>query len=242
MRLLRNKRAIRQLEGTGLCAILDDAWGTPHSLVRLAQVLAGAGVRVFQLRVKRLPDAVFHRVAARLRATLPRCALLINDRCDVALATGADGVHLGPEDLPVKAARRLMGARAVIGVSAGMPGELRAVQRENPDYVSVGPVYRTSTKRDAGPPLGWAGFQRLAKGCRGGRPVLAVGGITPDNVGIVVRGGADAVAAAACWWRTTSPGRTAQKFLAAIARARYEKDDGKTVGRLSGARTSMREA
>ena len=140
--LLRTKRSIRQLQGTGLCAILDDAWGTPHALVRLAQVLAGAGVRVFQLSIKRLPDAVFHRVAARLRATLPRCSLLINDRCDVALAAGADGVHLGQADLPVKVARRLMGARAVIGVSAGMPGELRAVQREDPDYVSMGPVGR----------------------------------------------------------------------------------------------------
>ena len=238
----RIKRAIRQLEGTGLCAILDDAWGTPHALVRLARVLAGAGVRVFQLRIKRLPDAVFRQVAARLRATLPRCALLINDRCDVALATGADGVHLGQEDLPVKAARRLMGAGAVIGVSAGMPGELRALKDEKPDYISVGPVYRTSTKRDAGPPLGGTGFQRLARACRGGRPVLAVGGITPDNVGIVVRGGADAVAAAGCWWRAASPGRTAKKFLAAIARARYEKDNGKAVGRVSDLRTSMWEA
>ncbi len=180
---------------------------------------------MFELRVKILSDATFLSLAARLRSCLPRCALLINDRCDVAAVVKADGVHLGREDFPIRAARRLLGPQTVIGASAGSPGELASALREAPDYVSLGPAFRTSTKRDAGPALGYAGFQRLARGMRAGVPKLAVGGITPDNVGILVRSGADAVAAASCWWRAGDPGRTARRFLATIARARRHRGE-----------------
>jgi len=216
----RTRRWSRRLRDAGLCAILDDGLGDAGALVRMARALSRSGVSFFQLRAKNASDGEFLGLAVRLRKELAGRLFLINDRCDVALAARADGVHLGQDDLPASEARHLLGREALVGVSAGSPSELARVLRDSPDYVSLGPVYSTSTKKDAGHPLGPAGFARLIQRVPPRVPVLAVGGITPDNVCILVRAGADAVAAASCWWRAAHPGRAARDFLAIVARAR----------------------
>jgi len=214
------RHALDRLRRTGLYAILDAGLATPDSLLRLGSTLAGAGIHVFQLRVKSFPDAAAYRLALRLRAAIRGRILLINDRCDLAVACRADGVHLGQDDLPPELARRVLGRQAIVGLSAGSCGEMVRALRARPDYVSIGPAYRTSTKADAGRPLGAAGFGRIAACVPARVPVLAVGGVTPDNVGSLIGSGADAVAAASCWSRAPDPGRTARRFLGVVAAAK----------------------
>jgi thiamine-phosphate pyrophosphorylase len=171
--------------------------------------------------MKGAPDRAILEAAARVRRMIGgRCALVLNDRCDLAAAAAADGVHLGQEDLPAAAARRLLGARAIIGLSAGTPAEVARAIRERPDYLSLGPAFPTGTKRDAGPALGAAGFRRLA--ARAGRrcPLLAVGGIRPDNVGDLIRSGANAVAVASWLIRARAPRRAARRLMEAVRAAR----------------------
>ncbi len=214
------RKALGWIASSGVCAILDDGLASPSQLVNMCRRLVRAGVRAFQLRAKKLPDAAVLDLATRIRYVSRGCAFFVNDRCDLAAAAGADGVHLGQEDVPISIARRFMGANAIIGVSAGSRVEVVRSIPGRPDYVSIGPAYRTATKGDAGQPLGLRRFGVLAGMLPRGKPVLAVGGITPDNVSSLVRSGADAVAVASCWWRSRDPGRTARILVTAIARAR----------------------
>lgn len=225
---MRSRATLDLLRRTGLCAILDDGLAGPDGLVRLAGTLSRAGVRVFQLRVKSLGDGAAYRLAVRLRSALRGGSLLVNDRCDLALACGADGVHLGQEDLPAPRARGLLGRGAVVGLSAGTPAEMSRALGAGPDYVSIGPAYRTGTKRDAGRPLELAGFRRLARRVPRATPVLAVGGVTPDNVGVLLDSGADAVAAASCWTRSRDPGGTARDILGIVAAAKRRRPAGRS--------------
>lgn len=206
---------------TGVLAILDT--GIPRfrrDPVSGARALARAGIRFFQLRAKGVLDPEFLELAFLLRSALPGCVLTMNDRCDIAAASGVDGVHLGMDDLPPRAARAMLGRKAVIGASGGNNREVTLQCRERPNYLSVGPVYATATKSGAGSPLGTVGFRRLASMVPPGMARLAVGGITPDNVGGLMNSGADAVAAASWWWRGTGPGWAARSMLEAVAEAR----------------------
>jgi len=180
-------------------AILDAGLARPSALLSVAIRARRAGVRVFQLRAKDLPDAAFVRLARDIMGALHGRLMLVNDRCDVALAAGAHGVHLGQDDLPVAVARRILGHGAVIGLSAGNTAEVRKAVAQRPDYVSIGPVFRTRTKGDAGPSLGPGGYARLSRLVPPGIPRVAVGGLTPHNVSSLSPAAVDAVAAAS-WW------------------------------------------
>lgn len=116
--------------------------------------------------------------------------LLINDRADVAAACGADGLHLGPEDLPPREARRVLGPEALIGVSVYGPGDLAAAEDAGAAYVALGAIFPTATKEiDA---VGLEGLRRLRK--RTALPIVAIGGITAASVASVTAAGADGVA------------------------------------------------
>jgi thiamine-phosphate pyrophosphorylase len=119
----------------------------------------------------------------------------INDRVDVAMAMGADGIHVGPEDLPAREARKLLPPPVVLGVSAGTREEARKAERDGADYIGVGPVFATGTKPDAGAPIGIEGFAAIARAVS--IPVVAIGGITIDNVAAVIGAGAAGVAVVA---------------------------------------------
>ncbi|MEK7767951.1 MAG: thiamine phosphate synthase [bacterium] len=138
--------AVRRLRASRLCAILDVTRPAAPVVFTAGRLRAG-GVRVFQLRAKGLSDRAVLALLAGLRRVLRGCSLFVNDRADLAVAGGADGVHLGADDLPLRAARRLTAGRLALGASAGSPGELvRAlegalrrfcgdVDTEVPDYV-----------------------------------------------------------------------------------------------------------
>ena len=165
--------------------------GRSHEEVVRRAILGG--VDVVQLRDKEAPTAQLYREALLLRdmAKKMNIPLIINDRVDVALAVDADGVHLGQDDLPLSIARRMLGPEKIIGISTHSFQQARAASLTNPDYISIGPIYPTKTK-ETGPAVG-VEIIRLIKDTTP-IPVVAIGGITLENVGEVSQSGADCVA------------------------------------------------
>ena len=160
-----------------------------------------AGVRLIQLRAKNLPSGEFLELATDLvkrahagHAEGAEIRILINDRADIALMSGADGVHVGQDDLPPQALRGLRDLR-VIGLSTHSLDQLRAALDEPADYFAIGPVFETSSKANADPVVGIEGVRAAAAMLRvDGRPLVAIGGITPENAPDVFVAGAASVA------------------------------------------------
>jgi len=157
--------------------------------------LIDGGATVIQLRDKQLASTDFLREAeAALRiAHDNRVVLIINDRVDIAISIGANGVHLGQTDLPVVPARRLMKDRGIVGFSTHSLAQVRAALELPLTYLAFGPIFNTNSKRDPDPAVG-IGQLRAAKSLVGALPLVAIGGITPDNVRAVLAAGADSVA------------------------------------------------
>jgi thiamine-phosphate pyrophosphorylase len=173
--------------------VTDDRLVAGRDLVALARAAERGGASAVQLRLK---EATPRELVALARELVDALAIpvLVNDRPDVALAAGAAGVHLGPDDLPVELARRLAPPGFIIGASVG--SEAEAAAGAAADYWGIGPWRVTATKGDAGDALGPDGFVRLAA-LAGGRPCLAIGGILPDDVARVQAAGGSGVAVAA---------------------------------------------
>jgi len=177
----------------GLYGMVDlPATAEPAAATALAGALVDGGARVLQLRMKGA-DAAEQLALARLLAPWCRArgvTFIVNDRVDVALAAGADGVHLGQDDLPLPAARTIVPAGFVIGVSTHDEAQARAAA--GADYIGFGPCFTTSTKQNPDPVVG---LDRLARVCAASPiPVVAIGGITLDTVAAVARAGAAAAA------------------------------------------------
>ena len=172
------------------------------------------GVRAVQLREKDLEGGELYRLAGRLRDLTARYAarLLINDRLDVALAAGADGVHLGQTSLPVSTARQLLGPDKLIGVSTHSPDEITAAQ--GADFVVFGPVYFTPSKADYGQPQGVARLRQAVR--HSPVPVFAIGGIQADRIAAVRSTGAHGVALISALSAAAEPSRAARELLARL--------------------------
>lgn len=168
--------------------VVTDA-GAPGGHFAMARAALIGGARIVQLRDKVATGAQLLREAQHLRElTLSHNALLIiNDRIDVALACGADGVHLGPDDLPLETARKLMPFQ-IIGASCGTLEEARRAQQLSANYIGVGAVFGTQTKHDAGAPIGLETLRAIVQ--ETSLPVAAIGGIMRENIAEVVRCGA----------------------------------------------------
>jgi len=150
------------------------------------------GVNVVQLREKDLPTRELYECAITLHAVLRgRALLLVNDRADLALAAGADGVHLPERSLPVRSVRQLAGASCIIGKSVHSVDAALQAAAEGADYLEIGTVYETASKADAEP----GGVELVRSVCESvSLPVVAVGGITSTNAAEIVRAGAEGVA------------------------------------------------
>ena len=176
-----------------LLAIAGPPVVEPSRIVDACRAAVEGGVTAVQLRVKHAPAARLLRLAESLRSALT-VPLWVNDRADVALAAGASGVHLGADDLPPAAVRALAGDALRVGVSVGTVDEAEAALKSPVHYWSIGSIYATSTKPDAGAPIGTDGFRRLAGRAPEGMPVVAIGGITAENATAVIAAGAVGVA------------------------------------------------
>jgi thiamine-phosphate pyrophosphorylase len=159
------------------------------------QRLIDGGATFIQLREKDLPPMDFLREAeaAAKVAETNRATLIINDRVDIAMAIGARGVHLGQDDIPVEAARRLVRDDALIGFSTHTQQQMEAAVRLPIDYVAFGPVFTTRTKQDHDPTVGLEQLHAV-KNIAAELPLVAIGGITAANVQAVLEAGADSVA------------------------------------------------
>jgi len=173
-----------------------DTLGDPQlSHVALAQAMLEAGVRFLQLRVKDQPARRFVEIARAVKAVTDsyQAQLIINDRADIAKLIDAAGLHLGQDDLPVSAAREILGPNKIIGFSTHDSAQAEAAVREGiADYIGFGPIYPTTSKERADPVQGLDGL-RLVRS-RVELPIVAIGGITAATMLDVLAAGADAVA------------------------------------------------
>ena len=179
-------------ESCRLMLVTDDRLVEGRDLVALCLAAERGGATAVQLRLKSASPRELVALARRLIAVLT-VPLLLNDRPDVALAAGAAGVHLGPDDLPVPLVRKLAPPEFLIGASVGSEGE--AGPAAGASYWGIGPWRETATKNDAGAGLGADGFARLVR-LAGGRPCVAIGSITPSDVPLVRSVGGAGVAVA----------------------------------------------
>ena len=155
------------------------------------RLLSLGGATLIQLREKQMPALEFYEQARA--AARSGVQLIINDRVDVALAVGARGVHLGQDDMPPEAARRLLGEAAVIGYSTHSVEQARKALTLPIDYIAIGPIFSTSTKTDTSPTLGLEGL-RTVRDVVGNAQLVAIGGISHANAREVIEAGADSVA------------------------------------------------
>jgi thiamine-phosphate pyrophosphorylase len=204
------------LGGTRLYPLTDRQLSGLSHAEQVSQLSAG-GATVVQLREKSLsPLEFYHEAEAALQiARKHGVTLIINDRVDIALALKADGVHLGQNDMPPDAARRVLGPRAIIGFSTHNPEQAQLAARMPVDYVAIGPIFTTLTKQAADSPVGLEGI-RLARQVVGKLPLVAIGGITLENYLAVLSAGADAISLIRDIWLPT--GHAAQQTARLLSR------------------------
>jgi thiamine-phosphate pyrophosphorylase len=188
------------LGGTRLYPLTDRQLSGLSHAEQVSQLGEG-GATLVQLREKTLSPFEFYteaeaalRVARELSLTI-----IINDRIDIALALKADGVHLGQDDLPPEAARRILGPGAIIGFSTHDPEQAKRAAQMSVDYIAIGPIFATATKEASHPPVGLEGL-RIVRETVGSIPLVAIGGITLENGQRVLDAGADAIAAIRDIW------------------------------------------
>jgi thiamine-phosphate pyrophosphorylase len=160
----------------------------------IAERAIAGGADIIQLREKAGDARRLLRTAGRLRALTRQSgtAFIVNDRLDIALACGADGVHLGQGDLHAGTARQLAPAGFIIGVSVGTVEEAARAERDGADYIALSPLFPTRSKEDAGPGHGLSRLREIRRAVA--LPLIAVGGIGPENAAGVIAAGADGVA------------------------------------------------
>ncbi len=191
---------IQAFGGTHLYPITDQHLsGLSHA--EQVVLLSNCGAAVIQLREKLDPPLKFFKQAesAVQVARDLGAKIIINDRVDIALALKADGVHLGQEDLPPDAARRILGSNAIIGFSTHSLEQARLATQMPIDYVAIGPIFSTTTKQSTNAPVGLDGLTRV-RDALGEMPLVAIGGITIANVRAVIESGADVVAVIGDIW------------------------------------------
>jgi thiamine-phosphate pyrophosphorylase len=174
---------------------LTDVHVSGLSHAEQVELLSAGGATLIQLREKEMSAREFYPQAKEAVDVAARrgVQLLINDRVDAALAVGAQGVHLGQDDMPPEAARRLLGPEAVIGYSAHNIEQAIAATRLPIDYLAIGPIFTTTSKSDTAPVLGLDGLRSVRQAI-GTFPLVAIGGISQANARAVIEAGADSVA------------------------------------------------
>lgn len=210
---LRRRELLRR---SPVYLVTEEAFSARRTSESIAEAALAGGVRVIQVREKACTARRALEIARALRESTNRygALLLINDRIDIALAVGADGVHVGQEDLPVSEARRLLGPDALIGLSITDASQLAAPDVALADYLGVGAVFPSDTKDDATQ----TGLELLAatRKVAPDLPIVAIGGIKADNAAEAIRAGADSLAVITAITLASDPEQAA-RLLALVA-------------------------
>jgi thiamine-phosphate pyrophosphorylase len=204
--------------GFSLCLVTDRGAVT-GALEEAVEECLAAGLRAVQLREKDLDPRDLLSLALKVRESTSRhgARLFVNDRADVALAVGADGVHRTGASLPISSLRAIAPPGFLIGASVHSVADARAAEPEGADFLFFGPIYDTPSKRRYGPPQGLALLERVASAVR--LPVFAIGGVTPARVAELRRAGAAGVAAIGAVLGSERPGDVVKAFLDALGRS-----------------------
>jgi thiamine-phosphate pyrophosphorylase len=179
---------------TGIYALTDDALSCGRPVVDVVDLLLQSGIRVIQYREKDKSAGRMLADCRRIRAMTrdAGCVFLVNDHVDIAMLCAADGVHIGQDDLPLPEVRSLLGPDKIIGLSTHSPEQARAAVAAGADYIGVGPLYATKTKKDVCEPVGLAYLDHVVRAYPE-LPFTAIGGIKRHNLADVVRHGARCV-------------------------------------------------
>jgi len=177
-----------------LCLIADVKVAGQREIPFIIKESIQYGVTLIQLRAKKLNTLEFFGLALELSEILKpkKVPFIINDRIDVALSCDADGVHLGPEDMQLEYARKILGNNKLIGITTNTVSEAIEAENAGADYIGVGPIYFTSSKKKLRPLLGIEGLKKIREKVK--VPILAVGGIYASNARDIITAGADGVA------------------------------------------------
>jgi thiamine-phosphate pyrophosphorylase len=194
-----------------LYSILDTSYFSDAAeMFAAAEELAAAGIKLLQYRNKSGNAQRTLDEARELRARLGAgIKLIMNDRADLCLAAGFDGLHLGQDDLSPDSARRIIGPDRWLGVSTHNPDQLAEADKTSADYLAIGPIFATASKANPDPVIGLEGIRRVRELTR--KPLVAIGGITRANARAVIGAGADAVAVISDL--LLDPGKSAEEFL-----------------------------
>jgi thiamine-phosphate pyrophosphorylase len=195
-----------------LIAITDSLRDGPRGVALRAAAAVAGGATMIQLRLKEESARSLVEIARVIRAAVPDVPLIVNDRADVALAAGAEGVHVGVDDLSPAVLRRFVPPGFIIGASVGSDAEVD--RASGADYVGIGPIYATGSKADAGAAIGPVRFAELARRC--GVPAVAIGGISAETVPNVIAAGANGIAVISALFGAPDPTRAALELRAAL--------------------------
>jgi thiamine-phosphate pyrophosphorylase len=185
-------------------------WTVP----KLAEAYLDGGARFLQVRAKNAPSGEYldlcHAVVSVARKA--GAVVIVNDRADIALLAGASGVHVGQDDLPAGAARNIVGAEGVVGLSTHSTDQIRAAEALPVDYIAIGPLFGTASKDTGHAALGLEFLSRV----RAGKPLVAIGGVTLDRAAAVIAAGASSVAVISDLLATGSPGARVRDYVRAL--------------------------
>lgn len=202
-----------------LYLVTDRDLALGRTLDEVIQPAVRGGVTCVQLREKKSPAREFLELARMTRKSLDNLGipLIINDRLDIALAAGADGVHLGQSDIPLEDARRILGKDWIIGISASSVRSAVEAERGGADYIGVSPVFSTPTKTDTSPALGLEGLREMRKAVS--IPLVGIGGLNTGNAAEVIRSGADGIAVVSAVMSAPDPEQAARLIREEIRKA-----------------------
>lgn len=193
---MKQRKGMDNFLAGGIYGITDDALSRGRSSIEVVRLLLAAGVRVIQYREKSKPDRAMYEECRVIRDLTAGAGatFIVNDHVALAMAVGAGGVHIGQDDLPPVKVRELVGPDMVIGLSTHAPEQAREAEKLAGviDYIGVGPVFATGTKKDAAAPVGLALLEYVAANI--GLPYVAIGGVKEGNIAAVRRRGAGMIA------------------------------------------------
>jgi thiamine-phosphate pyrophosphorylase len=217
---LKGKRAMFDYS---LYLVTDRTLSLGRTTCAVVRAAIAGGITVVQLREKDCTTREFIAEARLLKKLLlgTGIPLIINDRLDVALAIGADGLHLGQQDMTIADARRIAGPDMVIGISAESLDDALRAEAEGADYIGISPVFATTTKKDAATPLGLEGVRLIRKAVS--LPLVGIGGITLDNAAEVIQAGGDGIAVVSAIVSAPCPRTAAAALKQRLLNVKYKE-------------------
>ena len=206
---------MRRFLQAGLYIVTSQALSRGRSTLDIVDAALAGGARLIQLREKEMPVPDFLRLAKQVRAmtAAAKALLIINDRLDVALSVGADGVHLGQADFPIAPARRLA-PDLIIGASTHSPTEAQAAEHADASYINIGPLFPTQTKQNPGKFIGLEGLREIARCVT--IPWTVMGGIKQAHIPDLLQAGARTIAVVTAITATADPAQAARELLALL--------------------------